>query len=70
MTYQVHRKGEPEPVVDLKSFAAAAKWCVEHADRVGGHDFEIIRHEKRGRNITIEVEATFEIEPELVDDLL
>lgn len=71
MTYRVHRKSEAEPVVDLKSFAAAAaKWCVEHAPRVGGDEFVIVRHEKRGRNVTTEVEATFEIERETVDELL
>lgn len=72
MTYRVHRKNEAEPLVDLKTFVAAAKWCVEHAPRVGGDEFVIARHEKRGRNVTTEVEASFEIEREVetVDDLL
>jgi hypothetical protein len=70
MTYRVHRKNEADPIVDLKSFAAAAKWCVEHAPRVGGDEFVIVRYEKRGRNVTTEVEAAFEVERETVDDLL
>lgn len=70
MTYRVHRKNEVTPLVDLKSFGAAAKWCVECANRIGGDEFVIVSHEKRGRNVTTEVEATFEVERETVDELL
>jgi hypothetical protein len=59
MTYRVHRKGEKDPVADLRTFLSAAKWCVEHASRIAGSEFVIVRHEKQGKKVISEEEATF-----------
>jgi hypothetical protein len=56
----VHKSGNDLVLARAKDFYQAAKWLLANAPAFGGGAFEIWRYEKRGRNVTTELEAQFE----------
>ncbi|SEB24755.1 hypothetical protein [Paraburkholderia sartisoli] len=65
----IHKSGHAHVLTRARDFYQAAKWLVTNAPAFGGGAFEIWRYEKRGKNVTQELEAEFDTDVTFDADL-